>query len=148
MTSKTKDNRLLRTSVPRMLSELERRIRFLNCDREWPYCITRAVVFGSYVNSDKPRISDLDIGIEISRRYKRDFGPVIECAYDKLTDEHPSYGRMLFMEEAVLRATFIRLRRHSSYISLHRIGYDDEAIFSDKVRELTVGPIHSMEGFE
>ncbi|MBE6527314.1 MAG: hypothetical protein E7Z63_06075 [Thermoplasmata archaeon] len=135
MTSKTKDNGLTRKKAYEIIGKMEGRIRSINYNGEWPYCIERAVVFGSYANSDKPRISDIDVGLKVSDRYTEDQSYVVECAYDDLVDEFPSYEQYPFPQYALFRKTLIDIRARSNYISLHIIG-EDSAIFSDKTIEL------------
>ena len=137
MTSDRKDVRIKRSTADRILKGLQQRIIEVNTVCEFAYIMKRAVVFGSYVNSDKDTLGDLDIGFQLE--------PVFEDPVDRqIFEEHRrSFCKsddfmmlLIWPKEEVLRY----LRNRSAYISLHEIGTpEDEYIFSGNIIELDTG---------
>lgn len=60
----------LRKTVEEALNNVIKRIKEANENDEFIYKITKAVLFGSYINSTKDRVGDLDIAIYIELKDK------------------------------------------------------------------------------
>jgi predicted nucleotidyltransferase len=58
-----KKRKYKRSTANRVLSDLIDRIYIINNDNNYIYRVTKAVLFGSYINSNKEAIGDLDIAI-------------------------------------------------------------------------------------
>ena len=63
MTVKNKNVKMHRTTAKRYLDTTLERIKQYNAEDDNPLYIKKAVVFGSYINSDKEMLSDLDIAL-------------------------------------------------------------------------------------
>ena len=126
--------KLKRSTADGYVEDIRRRIHEVNSDDSFCYRITRAVIFGSYVNEpEKTMLGDLDVALKLEPRYE---GPEMEEHEKAARDTCPeTYGYMEWLgwpREVVLR--YVRNRR--AYVSIHRIGHDDEAIFSKKWVEI------------
>ena len=135
MTSGNKAAKIHRDTAQKLLDGFMDRVREVNSSYRFCYTVTDVVVFGSFVNSDKDMLSDLDIAINMECRYDM-HSEQIEAKRNeyKGTD---FLQRLVWPYEEVLR--FLRNRSH--YISIHRLGRDDEEdaiIFSDKVMRMEV----------
>ena len=69
MTSRRKDVRIRRSIADRMVKELQERILEINSDDRYAYKVGRAVIFGSYVNSDCDTLGDIDVGYLLEKRF-------------------------------------------------------------------------------
>jgi predicted nucleotidyltransferase len=134
MTSQRKDRKMHRNTADRLLEGVRERIAEVNSNEDYCYSITEAYVFGSYVNSDRDMISDLDIALRVERRCSTDSEQYrrrqAECPYGDV------FLQLVWPKEEVLR--FIRNR--SGYISIHTLGdvEQDAIIFSDRTIRLEV----------
>lgn len=136
MTSRRKDVRIRRSTADRMVKELQERILEINSDDRYAYKVGRAVIFGSYVNSDCDTLGDIDVGYLLEKRFSD------RARHDSLVESirrnHRCSDwllRLAWPMEEVIR----RIRNRSGYISLHPIGTkEDEAIFSKEWMELEV----------
>ena len=54
-----------RVTAQRALENVIQRIEKANNKKDFIYKITKAVLFGSYINSDKDKVGDLDIALYI-----------------------------------------------------------------------------------
>ncbi len=144
MTSASKEFKMHRSTADRLRKGVEERIRSFNADNRRTLCVTRAVIFGSYVNDPgKEMLSDLDIGIKLTDRYEGEIcKTAFELEYDEILERCPSYRHRLEMPVAMWGLTYddaLRyLRNRSHYISFHPIG-EDAAIFSNVTLEIDVG---------
>ena len=59
-----------RETAKKALENVVQRIKAVNKNKEFIYRITKAVLFGSYINSNKEKIGDLDIAIYIELKDK------------------------------------------------------------------------------
>ena len=147
MTSANKNAKLLRTTADRLLNELMERVKEYNSEPFNPYMVTKIVVFGSYVNEpDWEKISDLDIGFRLDRRYAdKAFRLCDDSAAITSTMRMPSLERQpwyMITWEYALRF----LKGRSKYISLHneKLLSEREYIYSKNVKEMDVGEIARM----
>jgi len=135
MTSNRKDRKMRRTTADRLLSGVKDRIREANANPDFCYTISEAYVFGSYANSDREMLSDLDIAVRLQARCPTDSEQYrrrqAECPYGDV------FLQLVWPKEEVLR--FIRNR--SGYISIHTLGdpEQDAIIFSDKTERIDDG---------
>ena len=67
---KEKNRTYTRQCADIVLKNILQKIEEINSNKEFIYCITKAVLFGSYINSNKERIGDLDIAIYIELKNK------------------------------------------------------------------------------
>ena len=131
-----------RTTADRMVSEFLDRVRAVNADQRFACIVTRVVLFGSYVNSDRDMIGDIDIGFEIEPRFSGPLWRDIEYRKQCEHDAHCSTLEWLnWPREEVLRA----IRGRNRYISLHSVSGDTDAIFSDVHREMDIGSPKTVE---
>lgn len=65
-----KDTIYSRETAKKVLENVVQRIEKVNKNKEFIYKITKAVLFGSYINSNKEKIGDLDIAIYIELKDK------------------------------------------------------------------------------
>ena len=63
MTAKNKERKMHRATAKRLLDRLIKDVQEYNEDMGHPYYVEAIHVFGSYVNSDKEMLSDLDIAL-------------------------------------------------------------------------------------
>lgn len=124
-----------RATADRLLEGLKERIVEVNRSDTYVFRVSRAVVFGSYVNNPEfDMLGDLDVGVLLEPKY----GPeeqTTRCRMKSMECRSGDYLDMMgWPREEVLR----KLRNRSPYISLHPIGSDDEAIFSKGILELPV----------
>lgn len=134
MTNNRKDVRMKRKKADELLEGVKHRILEVNSDDRFICKITRAVVFGSYVNDpEKDTLGDLDIALNIVDLY-----PAEHPLYQAKMSEFKGSDWLLELywpSEEVMRY----VRNRSGYISIHRFGTDDPAIFSKDILELDVG---------
>ncbi len=137
MTSKRKDLKIKRSTADRLANEVQERIFEINENPDFAFVIGRAVIFGSYVNTDSDMISDLDIGIEIRERFE-DKEKQKEISDKRIAAYYSEgHGQDFLMSlywpiEEITRY----LKHRSGYISIHDIRYDKIAVFSSKTIEL------------
>ena len=132
MTSDRKDIRLKRSTADRLLDGVKERIIEVNMSDRFVYGVNRAVVFGSYVNSDINMLGDLDIGVELKSKYE---GEEHKLMCDKKCEESKLpgiIGWLCWPTEEVYRY----IKNRSAYISIHNIQNDSEAIFSSGIMDL------------
>ena len=149
MTTHNKNYKMKRETADRKLKELIGRIRAYNASPTATLCITRATVFGSYVNHPEwDRISDLDVGIKYEPRYKGEKDrETMDNETDLLQMSAGVYRRMdkyeipeqICKREMCMRNMYVTLRHHSCWLNL--VGGDDEAIWDNKWMDLDVGEI-------
>ena len=59
-----------RETAKRALENVVQRIKVVNENKEFIYKITKAVLFGSYINSTKDKVGDLDIAVYVDLKDK------------------------------------------------------------------------------
>lgn len=59
-----------RETAKRVLENVVQRIKEVNENKEFIYKITKAVLFGSYINSTKDKVGDLDIAVYVDLKDK------------------------------------------------------------------------------
>lgn len=145
MTSASKEFKMHRSTADRLRKGVEERIRSFNADNRRTMCVTRAVIFGSYVNDPgKEMLSDLDVGLEIENRFTGEIHR--RCADEERIRTRramPSVGDDFVVYMAVPENNLMKhIRNRSKYISLHLMcETENKAIFSKEVLELDVGDI-------
>lgn len=138
----TDRRRIKRTTADRMVGEFIDRVKAVNADQSYAYIVTRVILFGSYVNSDRDMIGDIDIGYEVKPRFSGSLWKDIERSKQSAYTAHCSIvDRLYWPCEEVLKA----IRGRNRYISLHSIGIDSKAIFSDVHREIDLCPPETVE---
>ncbi len=133
-----RSTRFMREIADGYVEDIRRRIRDVNSDPMFCYRVTRAVIFGSYVNDlEMQTLGDLDLALKLEPKYE---GEEMEHYESLSRGRHRTrdwMAAMLWPQEEVLR--YVRNRR--SYVSVHMIGgSDDEAIFSKRWLEMDISP--------
>lgn len=132
--AETKKRRYKRETIAKRLEEIKKRITEINENNYYMYKITKAVVFGSYINTNNDYLHDLDIAIELRQRtevYGHLNSIYVELSYDrfrKSSSKMNSLYASYYGKEEVYRA----LKNKSTVISLHSLKDDSEAVFNDK----------------
>lgn len=67
-----KSRGILRSTARELLEGIAQKAREANARPEFVYSVARIAVFGSYVSSDKEKLGDLDVAIELVPRYQGD----------------------------------------------------------------------------
>jgi len=67
-----KGSGVLRSTAEKILEEIVRRADEANANADFAYSVMRIAVFGSYVNSEKDKLGDLDIAVDLAPRYDDD----------------------------------------------------------------------------
>lgn len=112
-----KSHGILRSTAKSLLEKLVGRAREANARPEFVYSVARIAVFGSYVSSDKEKLGDLDVAIELVPRYQgADFDQAREEAFIQRGPETGNIiDRYMFAYNEVARF----LRNRSACMSLH-----------------------------
>lgn len=135
MTSKSKDVRIKRSTADRLVDEIQARILEINSNDELAYKVTRAVLFGSYINSDCETLSDIDLGIMIEPRLiDKEKQHLLKKERSKMCKSGDWFVVMAYPTTEIYRI----IRGSSKYISIHDFDVDHEAIFDKKTMELHV----------
>ena len=136
--------RIKRETADRMVPEFMERVAKVNSDDRYLFRFSRVVLFGSYVNSDRPKIGDIDIGFELEPKWSGEtFQAICAAKSDfECPSGHDLVFRIFWPKEEALRAA----KGGNRYISLHNIGSDFGAVFSDGFVEMPIpetgcGPI-------
>lgn len=123
-----------RESVDRVYKEFIDRVKHIFVNREEHIDVIKYIcVFGSYVNSDKPRIHDLDIVIDTHLRpgiSTEDFRKYIIGIENKYFEE----GKYISPHDAIdyhRNEILVALRNNSKMISFHDV-YDLNVALQDK----------------
>ncbi len=99
-----------RATAAKALNNLLDKIEEANKRKDFIYKITKAVVFGSYINSNKEKVGDLDVAIYI--RLKDNTIPEIEQNQNRARIKNyslPALMEMIYGKEEVFR--FIKDRK-------------------------------------
>lgn len=112
-----KSRGILRSTAKNLLESLARRAREANARPEFVYSVARIAVFGSYVSSDKEKLGDLDVAIELVPRYQGDdLAKAREEAFIQRGPQTSNFvDRYMFAYNEVARY----LRNRSACMSLH-----------------------------
>lgn len=68
--SKKSSKQFTRMTAEKTIENVIQKIKEINESKEFIYKVTKAVLFGSFINSDKEKIGDLDIAIYIDLKNK------------------------------------------------------------------------------
>jgi predicted nucleotidyltransferase len=109
----------MRETAERHHEEFLERVRELNADDGYLYRCVRVVVFGSYLDPDAARLSDVDLAIELAPRYE---GEEFDRRYDERIQHALARGRRFsnIVEQAAWPQNEVRrfLKAGSRVISL------------------------------
>lgn len=118
MKAKKKHINLSRKRAIELIELLKKRAEELNEDTRIPKQITRLAVFGSFINSTKEKLGDLDILVEL--KLKNGY------TYENVTYFFDIYGDELDLKEAgearlfaCYNYIFKNLKKNSKALSLH-----------------------------
>lgn len=123
--------RFKRKSVDKAYKDFMGRVSEINKDDNYLYKVEKVVVFGSYL-SDKEYLSDLDLAIRLTSKFKTDEGELFGYKCEQKTKLAQKNGRRFgniaeyysWPQTEVL----LRLKNRSAIISLHYIDQDEEII--------------------
>lgn len=93
-----------RETAKKVLENVVQRIKEVNANDEFIYKITKAVLFGSYINSNKEKVGDLDIAIyvKLKNNLKPEFDQNFERARTSL-NYVPFILRFIYGKEEVFK---------------------------------------------
>lgn len=113
-----KANGILRKTAEEKLLEIVRRAQEVNDNPDYVYSVAKIAVFGSYINTDKEKLGDLDVAIELVPRYQG------EALVDAVRQAYRLRGprNCLFIEGISFAYYEVEryLRNRSKCLSLHR----------------------------
>jgi predicted nucleotidyltransferase len=119
---KKKNVGVKRQSVEPLLNDLIQQAKFINTKNDkytFPYTVRKLWVYGSYLNSDKPKLGDIDIFYEFQCRWKDDDRQEMYKYFNKMrTSPHRDiFDWMTYPERLILM--YLR-NKHRSF-SFHDI---------------------------
>jgi len=118
-----------RETINKHYSDFIEQVKTYN-EKGFPDKILDVVIFGSYINTNNPKMHDLDIGIRFEKHPE-----LYEDYKKKMSKEQlEKYANRCFLDRLVIPHTEeIRfLKAKHGTISLYDIDYDKEYIFNDK----------------
>lgn len=108
---------ILRTTAKKLLENLVQRAQEVNDNPDFVYSVARIAVFGSYINTDKEKLGDLDTAVELVPRYEGD--DLVDAVMEAFRQRGPAdcifIDRISFPFHEVKRY----LRNRSKCLSLH-----------------------------
>ena len=116
---------ILRENAKMKLDQLIVTANAINADNYYAYIINQIYVFGSYVNSDKVKLGDLDIAMSMSIRDKykgRDIAELGIQRSEKQANNRSILSQMFFAQEE----TIIKLKGKQKSIHIGGI-YDPDS---------------------
>jgi len=115
-----KSSGILRSTAKKLLESIAQRAKEANDNPDFVYSVARIVVFGSYINTDKEKLGDLDVAVELVPRYEGDDLARAEAeAFNRRGPQTYSIiDRLFFAHYEVERY----LRNKSKCLSLHDFG--------------------------
>ena len=127
MTVNNKSTRMKRSTAERLLRELIGRVESIQGDDSLAYRVSDLVLFGSYL-SDREDLGDLDVAVNIVRRFEGDEQLRVEEERRKATCPASAdfVLRLFWPNEEIYRM----IRNRSAWIQLTSIERDQEVIFS------------------
>ena len=127
MTVSNKSKRMKRSTAERLLRELTGRVESIQDDDSLAYRVSDLVLFGSYL-SDREDLGDLDVAVNIVRRFEGDEQLCIEEERREVTCPKSAdfVLRLFWPNEEIYRM----IRNRSAWIQLTSIERDQEVIFS------------------
>ena len=113
-----------RKTADKKIKELAKRAEYISHEADdFPYMVDRLWVFGSYLNTTKEKIGDLDIAYRILSKWDKDHQKDKEKECIEAEYENPLGGRRFksILEEIFWpqTKTLKALKNHSKIISLH-----------------------------
>ena len=106
-----------RKTAQRLVEELRLRATQIDADPRFLYGVSRLAVFGSYVSSDKPKLGDIDIAVELGpkERNPERHWELCDKQQNEATASASVFDRIYWPETKVWKA----LRAGHSSFSLH-----------------------------
>lgn len=125
MSAKNKDTKIHRKTAERLIEEVHQRVLQYNADKNNPLIVRRMVVFGSYVNSDKELLSDVDIalGWDIRMPLEVIYERYVDATSERFQIKDPSLQDII---DYVKRIALIGFRHKSAFIHLDNLDCPDE----------------------
>jgi predicted nucleotidyltransferase len=125
---------LTRETARRKLDEFLERVREVNRDDRLAYRVRRVVVFGSYL-TERERINDVDVAVDLEKRYADDEDMAVRQARIRETDaagrQFASYAERVFWPQIEV---LLRLKARSRAISLHDFGMEESFLRQTETR--------------
>ena len=127
MTVKDKTKRMKRSTAERLLRELIGRVESIQINDSLAYRVSDLILFGSYL-SDKEDLGDLDVAVNIVRRFEGE--EQLRVEEERRVATCPASAdfvlRLFWPNEEIYRM----IRNRSAWIQLTSIERDQEVIFS------------------
>ena len=127
-----------RATATKYLNETIARIREYNTDATNPLYVTKAVVFGSYVNSDKEMLSDIDIAL--AWKIRKNWLDWEEEHFDEIRKfwgikSAPMVDQSLIYMQ---RKALIQFRKRNMWVQFTSVDDSEERriVYSDKTVEI------------
>lgn len=138
MTVKNKNVKMHRATATKYVKETIKRIREYNNNLTNPLFVKKAVVFGSYVNTDKEMLSDVDIALDWGIR--KDW----QDWEEEHLDEIQKFWRIKHIPEIdqtlvyMQRRALIQFRQRNMWVQFTSLNYQEEReiVYSDKTLEV------------
>lgn len=122
-----------RKTANRLLQQFLERVREVNTNEYYLYRVQDVQVFGSYL-SDKPRISDIDLAINVQSKFEGQQRLQVEKERSRLAEERGKHFNTYYDYRAYPRSeVYIFLRNKSRSLALHNIDEPQELGASTKV---------------
>lgn len=135
MVKKKKKINLTRFKADELLAKLIERAKIINSapDTQFTHTVNKLAVFGSYL-TDKEKLGDLDIAVEIKGRWSRDNAQefremLFKCEGINEDNSRTFMGRLFFPERKLMKF----LKNRSTAISLHTWSEVEGGDFEHKV---------------
>lgn len=108
---------ILRSTARKLLVSLVQRAQEINTNPDFVYSVSRIAVFGSYINTDKEKLGDLDIAVELVPRYEGDdlVREMVEAFNQRGPQTYSIIDRYSFARYEIERY----LRNRSKCLNLH-----------------------------
>lgn len=140
----TRQCNLKRSKADEYIEILKEKAREINASDYFFFGIKEIIIFGSYVNSDKEVLGDLDVGVALykkswAKKYsKRDLQDIGYERWYKRPFEYKSendWENWFFAEFCLEEEVYKHLRMRRKSMSVHKVSEDDgdrEVCFNDK----------------
>jgi len=143
-----------RSTADRVLKEFLERVKHLNEDSDYLYRVPIAVVFGSYLDTTKDRLGDLDVAILLKANDPEPDGTMmseafLDLCYQRADQSGRSFASYIEKTLYARKETIQYLKSRSRTLSLHDLEMELKVgAFSDAVEEVVPAKVvyASQEG--
>jgi len=117
MTSNRKDVRIKRATADNLFEGLKRMIIEVNTSDNFNYRIDKAILFGSYVNSNSDTVGDLDVAISLKPKWESEKQREKDDIKSKECKSNDFLSCLFWPQTEVKRY----IKNRSAYISIHTL---------------------------